>query len=181
MRLKTVGAKQPKQPIPAPVVYYDGRRYLWENPRDYIPMDRQSLMAQLNRLDLDATEEVCRIQLENYVKYAGPLAGKRRGIVESNGNKLLATTDPIIVEAAERPWPTIRAFLDRLLCDPDHEDRQVIHFMGWIKYARQALHEGIGDPHRRLCWRDQSNRGRPPPSGLPRAPWVDGRRCPTSI
>jgi len=135
---------------PAPVVYYDGRKYLWETPRDYIPMDRQSVMAQLNRRKIDATEEICRIQLENYVKYAGPLAGKRRGIVESNGDKLLATTDPIIVEAEDVPWPTTRDFLVRLLCDEGHGNRQLIHFMGWIKYARQALHEGVRRPAQAL-------------------------------
>lgn len=136
------------QPPPPkrPDVFYDGTKYLWDNGRDFVPLDRSSVMTHLALAGCKPPSELCRIQMTAYVKYAGPLAGRSRGLVNSNGDLLLSTVGPEIITAKKGRWPTIEGFLRRLLCDDEHGDLQLVHFMGWMKFARLALLEGKRRP-----------------------------------
>ncbi len=143
-----------KKPLPVDnriVAYYDGTRYMVETPNDYIPMDKQSLLSHLRRRGhADPEGYVCETQLERFVKYAGPLAGRRRGRVESNGDLLLATVSPSIIKAVPGPCPTINSFIGKLLGCDEHGDIQVRRFIGWLATGRAALLSGVRRPGQAL-------------------------------
>jgi hypothetical protein len=131
--------------------YYDGTRYLLDNGIDFVPMDRRSFKSHLERAFVaDPEAEICRVQLSRFVRYAGPIAGKRRGMIESNGALLLATSSPSIITAAPGDFFTIRGFIRRLIGTGDHGERQTAAFMGWIHIARRALLAGQRRPGQAL-------------------------------
>lgn len=135
----------------APSCFYDGQRYLFDNGKDYVPMDRRSIKAHLERASVnDPEDEICRIQVENYVRYSGPIAGKKRGVIRSNGALLLATTSPEIITAKPGTFPTIAAFLRGLIGTGDHGDRQLETFMGWLHVARTSVLAGHRRPGQAL-------------------------------
>lgn len=132
-------------------VFYDGSRYLWNNGKDYVPMDSRSVIKQLGMRGIQpAADYVAIIQTDRFIKYAGPLAGRRRGIYEYNGDLLLATTDPKIIKSSPGVFPTIRGFISDLLGGDDHKDSQVEAFFGWLATARRAMLEGVRRPGQAL-------------------------------
>ena len=93
-------------------VFYDGTRYLFDNGRDYVPMDARSLAKQLDLRGISpAAEYIAEIQTNRFIKYAGPLAGRKRGIHESNGDLLLATSNPRMIRSSPCDWQTIKRFI----------------------------------------------------------------------
>jgi len=129
------------------VAYYDGSRYLVETPRDYVPMDRQSIVSHLKRRGhKDPEGYICETQIDRYVRYAGPLAGKLRGCVQCNGALLLATSDPSIIKPAPGPCPTILSFITKLLGGDEHREVQIRRFIGWLAVGRAALVSGVRRP-----------------------------------
>ena len=134
-------------------VYYDGVRYLFDNGRDYVPMDNRSITKQLEIRGISpAANYICEIQTDRFIKYAGPLAGRCRGIHESNGDLLLATTNPRIIKSAPGPFPTIRGFITKLLGGDQHEQAQVDALLGWMKTARGAMLDGTRRPGQALVF-----------------------------
>jgi len=132
-------------------VYYDGTRYLFNNGKDYVPMDNRSITRQLEIRGVSpASDYICQIQTDHFIKYAGPLAGRKRGIYEYNGDLLLATTSPRIIDSAPGPFPTIREFIKTLLGGDEHGDAQVYAFLGWMKTARLAQLSGKRRPGQAL-------------------------------
>jgi hypothetical protein len=132
-------------------VFYDGTRYLFDNGRDYVPMDSRSISKQLEIRGISpASDYICLIQTERFIKYAGPLAGRKRGIHESNGDLLLATTNPSVIKSAPGLFPTIREFIAKLFGGDHHEKDQVDAFIGWMKTARKSMLEGIRRPGQAL-------------------------------
>ena len=131
--------------------YYDGSRYLFDNGRDYVPMDARSIKKQLEIRGISpAADYMCLIQTDRFIKYAGPLAGRKRGIHESNGDLLLATVNPKIIKSSPGPFPTIRKFIVDLLGGDDHKQAQVDAFMGWMKTARKSMLDGVRRPGQAL-------------------------------
>jgi len=128
-------------PLPGGVeAYYDGKRFLLDNDRDFVPMDRTSIRKHLELRGFNEPDPIiCKIQTERYVKYRGPLAGRDRGLVSFNGDLLLASTSPKVIEAVPGDWPTIDRFLRALLCGDEHGDAQLKAFMGWLHVARKAM------------------------------------------
>ena len=132
-------------------VFYDGTRYLWDNGRDYVPMDQRSVSKQLEMRGISpASDYVCHVQTTRFIKYAGPLAGRRRGIIESNGDLLLATVNPRIIESSPGPWNTIRSFIFSLFGGDGMREQQAEAFMGWMHTARKSMLEGIRRPGQAL-------------------------------
>lgn len=80
--------------------------------------------------------EFCRIQLEQDIHYAGPLAGFNVGYYEMGGRRVLVTRDPVLITPAKGNAATLDAFLDQLLGE------QAIWFHGWMRAALQARHAG---------------------------------------
>lgn len=135
------------------LAYYDGSRYYLDNGTNYIPMDCTSLKAHLGRHGYDkhqAVELICQIQTTRYVRYVGPLAGRKRGVYESNGDLLLADKSPRFIESSPGMYPTIRKFIVDLLGGDEHADKQVKSFMGWMKSARFAMLAGQRRPGQAL-------------------------------
>lgn len=146
--------KFPQEPAPDwqdPEVFYDGTRFLLNNGRDYVPMDGRSIARQLKmRGVVNVDHAICRIQTDCYVKYFGPIAGKTRGIHESNGDLLLASSNPNIIKARPGDCPTIRKFITDLFGGDEHAGTQVESFVGWMKIARLAMLEGKRRPGQAL-------------------------------
>jgi hypothetical protein len=135
------------------LAYYDGSRYYLDNGTNYIPMDRTSIKAHLERRGFDkhqSGELICQIQTTRFVRYVGPLAGRKRGVYESNGDLLLADKSPRFIESSPGMYPTIRKFIVNLLGGDEHADKQVKSFMGWMKSARTAMLAGQRRPGQAL-------------------------------
>jgi len=146
-----VGEQQVKPDDPVPQVFYDGTRFLLDNGRDYVPMDRRSIAKQLRiRGVLDPELEICQIQTDRYVKHVGPLAGRMRGVYDSSGDLLLASSNPKIIQSKPGSFPTITKFICDLFGGDEHAEKQVEHFLGWMKIARLAMLEGKRRPGQAL-------------------------------
>lgn len=132
-------------------VFYDGVRYLWDNGRDFIPMDSRSLTKQLEMRGIRPADNfIAAVQTDRYIKYAGPLAGRQRGVHESNGDLLLATVSPRLIKSSPGPFPTIRGFIADLLGGDEHQERQIEAFFGWMQTARRSMLEGTRRPGQAL-------------------------------
>jgi hypothetical protein len=132
-------------------VFYDGKRYLMDNGTKYVPLDRTSLKSQLKSKGIaDPDAVINHIQTEKYVEYAGPLAGRKRGLHSYEGHHLLATCSPTVIKAKRGKYPTIKKFIQRLLGGDEHADVQCDRFMGWLKAARMAMLAGERRPGQAL-------------------------------
>lgn len=130
------------EPAPSGKFVYDGNRYYLDTGREFVPMDQKSVSRQMkswghSRDEIEAA--LCKIQVENFIHFAGPLAGHPRGLHTVGGARLLATLSPEIIESKTGPWPTIRAVFDGLLGDADAGQVQVETFLAWLKIARESL------------------------------------------
>jgi hypothetical protein len=128
-------------------VYYD------RNCGAYWIPDARSLWTRVNqtsaeryllvRHDIDTArdgaafspmdETMVEIQQRLSVGYAGKLAGYRAGLIEQNGELILVTDSPRLVEPTEGEFSIIRKFLDGLLGD------QRVYFECWMKVAVESL------------------------------------------
>lgn len=132
-------------------VFYDGKRYFFNNGTKYIPLSKQSLKSQLIERGIEnVTSFINKVETENYVEYAGPLAGKTRGLHRYQSNQLLATSSPEIIESKEGGYPTIERFIGNLLGGDQWGSIQIHRFYGWMKSARMAVLQGIRRPGQAL-------------------------------
>src|SRR6266853_6012596 len=82
-----------------------------------------------------------RIQLEQNVDYAAPLAGYRAGRYESNGRPILVTESSNVIEPVEGDWPILHGILEMFndaICD------QRPYVFGWLKQATLGARVGNG-------------------------------------
>lgn len=78
------------------------------------------------------------IETEQFVQYAGPVAGSDRGLMQfSDGKRILVTESPKVPEPALGKWDTLRGFLEGLVSDDD--ERQLVAFHGWVKTSYESL------------------------------------------
>lgn len=154
---------QEAPPIAAPLFFYDGTRYYLDTGREFVPLDCRSTARHLIRLGADKKAiagELCRIQTDGFIHFAGPLAGLPRGLHEMGGHKLLATAGPVIIAPRRGEWPTLRAVLEGLLADDEAGDRQTEVFLGWLKFARESLVTGRRRPGQALALAGPRNCGK---------------------
>ncbi len=85
-------------------------------------------------------EEVIRIQVEQDVGYAGPLAGHGVGLIETCGQRILVTRAPHLIKPQPGICPTIEKLISGLLDDPEHD--QIGYLLGWLKIAYETLAQG---------------------------------------
>lgn len=85
-------------------------------------------------------EEINRIQCEQDVLYAGPLAGHGVGLKEMCGQRILVTRTPKLLEPKQGDCSTIEKLIIGLLQDPEHD--QVSYLLGWLKVGYEALAQG---------------------------------------
>jgi hypothetical protein len=72
-----------------------------------------------DRKDTELTSPLDRtftaLQKRHKVDYAGPLAGYRTGLIEYNGNKILITRGPKLIDPVKGDFPTIAEYLTGML------------------------------------------------------------------
>lgn len=145
-----VNAVLTSQPNPANLFFYDGRRYYYDTGKEYVPMDQRSVTRHLRGKGIQGDEAdtlLCHIQTNQYIHFAGPLAGHSRGLHEGGGFKLLATESPIIIKPHPGRWDTVNAVINNLLGDdPEVGGYQVSIYLSWLKVARESLVTGRRRP-----------------------------------
>jgi hypothetical protein len=137
-----------------PLFYYDGVKYYLDTAREFVPMDQKSVSRHLKRRGFtreQIEDAICDIQTDCYIKYAGGLAGHERGLHIANGDKILATSSPKIIQPASGSWETIKTVIENLLGDPDHGSIQVETFYSWVKSARESVTSGRRRPGQALA------------------------------
>jgi hypothetical protein len=79
-----------------------------------------------------------RIQQERSLAYAGPLAGRRPGIIETEHDGLVLVTQGFkLIEPIKGDWPFIKQLLEERM-----GRTQAIHFYVWLKLAYESLRDG---------------------------------------
>lgn len=98
------------------------------------------------------------IQRERHVDYAGPLAGKRVGVHDAQGRRILVTSSPRLIEPIEGEWPMLRTVLSGLLNTPDED--QTRWLFAWLKVGVAALRKGETRPGHGLIMAGPSDCGK---------------------
>ena len=98
------------------------------------------------------------IQRERHVDYAGPLAGKRVGVYDVQGRRILVTSSPRLIEPRAGEWPLLRAVLSGLLTTPDED--QTRWLFAWLKVGVEALRKGETRPGHGLIMAGPSDCGK---------------------
>ena len=108
-------------------LYENGRGFLLACPADesYAAMNEAGAKRHLRIKGLsnsslmrggvtEVDETLQRIQTEKKVAFSGAIAGKRRGLYEIQGQKILVTEEFKLVAPKDgRDWPTTRELLER--------------------------------------------------------------------
>ena len=150
-----------QEPQAGPAFFYDGTRYYLDTGREFVPMDCRSVGRHLVARGTEKEAiagELCRIQTDGFIHFAGPLAGLPRGLHEMGGRKLLATAGPAIIQSKPGEWPTLRAVIRGLLDDDSGPQADV--FLGWLKFARESLVSGRRRPGQALALAGPRNCGK---------------------
>jgi hypothetical protein len=91
-----------------------------------------------DRKDTELTSPLDRtftaLQKRHKVDYAGPLAGYRTGLIEYNGNKILITRGPKLIDPVKGDFPTIAEYLDGML------GKQRIYADCWLYLAVTSIY-----------------------------------------
>lgn len=149
------GNPVPKCKNPSERFAFDGRRYFMHRKDRWLPMERQDLLLTVDSMgyprikDENASRSAAEnllllIQSDRRVDYAGPLCGRKAGLFEEAGRKVLATTSPAFVEGEPggKPGPLFDFFAG--LFGKDSDDDWMLQmglFMGWLKQGRRAIRE----------------------------------------
>jgi len=131
--------------------YYGGRwGYAIRFGKKFIPLPNESQTKQhLQRFGVPVVANefecaLCDIRTHRYVSYIGEIAGHRLGLHEFNGEQLLVTKGPTIVEATPGDGSFISDFIRRLLLIDDDES-QVRNFLAWLARCRECVKSGQRD------------------------------------
>ena len=137
----------PNSPV---VAYYDcgrGGFFTQDTRGEWIPFSESSVRRLLkhrqfphitsdNEQRFHIENALIKLQTENNVAYAGPIAGFKQGLHQICGQNVLVTTGPRLLVAREGRWDTFKTFVSELLGE------QVRVFYGWIKAALRSLYSG---------------------------------------
>jgi hypothetical protein len=81
------------------------------------------------------------VQCCNHIAYAGPLAGHKAGVHEINGERILVTNSPKLIEPVRGGWVTPDMLIRGLLV----EQEQIDVFLTWLKFAIEGVRTGRED------------------------------------
>jgi hypothetical protein len=133
-----------------PEIFYAGKQgYAIEHKGQYIPLPNEGQVGQhLRSIGFDKSEispTLCKIRLENFVSYIGPVAGHRVGIHinEDSGQPYLVTSGPRIIEGKPGAYPFIKEYLGELF---GKDSDQMHAAIGWLRQARQNVIAGKRRP-----------------------------------
>lgn len=122
------------------------RRYLIETPEgDWKELSESDLRMRFrcggpsNRDEQDRL--LVQIQDKACVDHACPLAGRKAGVFETNGNRVLVTRSPKLVEPRPGPCVELTALFESILSqgDDEHGQHQLDLFYAWLKGAVSDL------------------------------------------
>lgn len=85
---------------------------------------------------MQADKDLLKMQTENDVSYAGPIAGYRSGIHEICGQRILVTEGPKLIKWAHRPWPNLKRLIQGMFGD----NAPILY--GWLNCALRSLYAG---------------------------------------
>ncbi len=133
-----------------PIAYYDSNRsrfYTLSSGGDWIAFTEGSLKRRLrweiyrDEKDDDLRgaliqQHLMRLQIDENVVYAGPLAGHQRGIHIIDGHKFLITSGPRLIIPRKGTCPTLGKFIDELL----GENQYLLY--SWLKCSLETLRKG---------------------------------------
>jgi hypothetical protein len=125
--------------------FYNGRSFCMKSPSGFIPLPAESPVRQHLRIlgvpTQKQAEVLCSIREQQLVSYIGPVAGLPAGLHECNGDKVLVTRGPTIIEGRAGNDTFVRDNLAGLLDDPDHP-QQLQTFLDWLAHCRKAVMSG---------------------------------------
>ncbi len=137
--------------------FYDsGTRLYWRrNSRGvWISVDEKSVSRSLaverglsRKSDGGGSEvehALVRIQKQNDVIYAGPLAGYSEGLHQDGDRRLLITKGPNLITPKAGDWPLLSGFFERMFVVDGVDQRPFV--FGWLKCAVEALRSGVRRP-----------------------------------
>lgn len=132
-----------------PAIYYAGRGgYAIEHKGAFVPLTAESQVKQhliAAGVPSDQFNELlCRIRLDNFVSYIGPVAGHQPGIhiAPETHQPFLVTTGPRIIEGVAGDWNFIADFLRDLF----GEGTQYEAALSWLRQARRNVRAGKRRP-----------------------------------
>lgn len=146
----------------APESYYDqgkGTYLLLDGNNEWMALNETQFKRVLKAAGLsNRTKEgetvspqdqaILAVQRDRNVHLAGPLAGFESGYHCIGASRILVTTSPRIIEPKQGDWSLLRAVLEGLFGESD--EVQVLHFLGWVKVAFEALRAGQTRPGQAL-------------------------------
>ena len=125
--------------------FYTGYSFQMQSPQGFIPLRTESQVCQhLTEMLVpkqNHPQVLCSIRENQFVSYVGPVAGHSPGLYRCNGEKILATRGPIIIEAKNGEDYFIGQFFRSLLGDTEHPE-QIDYFLDTLAYMRRAVITG---------------------------------------
>jgi hypothetical protein len=116
------------------------------------------------------------------VAYAGPLAGRSAGPFTHQGDLVLVTNSPTLIDPQPGEFPTIKKFLKRMLFPPRSARQssncaptQLDYLYGWFQVAVRALFDGQVRPGQALVLAGPRNCGKSLLQNLIITPLLGGR------
>src|SRR6516162_3017880 len=88
-------------------------------------------------VDTEIKEFLAYVSTIKRVDYAGPVAGRKAGMREFNGTKILVTEGPKLVTPESGDWSGVRKIFERMF-GPD----QIDYYYGWQKRVLQSVLSG---------------------------------------
>lgn len=151
---ETPSRPKPEQ-IKLPETYTDPKGIFWMKlqPHRFLAMSERDVKRQaqlrefyweerINSAGLSLGDQlICKLQTENFVDYAGPLAGYPVGhYITPENKKLLVTEGCNIIKPAKGKWVWLSRFFETLLgSHKEYGSDQVQFFFLWLKVAYEKL------------------------------------------
>jgi hypothetical protein len=144
--------KEPK----LPKIYFDwNREKLWCGglvPGRFIPQTEPKIKNRWQMAGVhtelkndqglsEGDERLRKIEVENGVDYAGPLAGYKAGLVTMSGEKRVLITESVkpVMPGKNQKMPHFEKYLGELLGESDD---QLDIFISWLKVGYESLLRG---------------------------------------
>jgi hypothetical protein len=154
--------KRVREPVEMFYCPSGSKNYLYEGNSGFVRVDRTGALNYLHERghskkaassgELSEAERYLTEAEMAAVDWTGPLAGRKLGIHDHNGQSLLVTKSPALLEPEEGNWDTIRDFIETRLDynpaeEPDPKERQAArakaqspYFYGWLAHAAKSLY-----------------------------------------
>jgi len=159
----------PSASLPLPPIHFDksGRGFWYQDEDgDWVCFAETSIKRHLKMLGYSSKtaehasqspldEVLTKIERQQNVDYAGPVAGHRKGIIEMEGKMVLITEGPQLITPQEGNCYTILQLISGML-----GGIQTACLMCWWKISYEALRDGLLIPGQALVFAGPVNSGK---------------------